>query len=366
MWNNETKNNRVSWLDVARTIAILSISTNHALTRAFPKFSDTGVAAWINILRSILYTFSRGGVLLFLMISGVLLLNKRFEDDKDVLYFYKHNLLGIVVTSEIWLFIMFWYRTIFQANNYLQMGWPFAIRRCLETLCFFNQETMGNMWYIPMIICVYLVIPFFGIAVKKLTNKVILIPTIVAMICGLLLPNINSVFREMDVSYSLDFELSIANMFSIYLIYVLVGYMISKGLLDNFSNIFLLVVFALSYTFCCAYQYSLYASATNIEFKYDFLPNVIAFSTLFELLRRRIHVRRIPSFVTVVSKISFGIFFVHIFFVSAMGKFSFFDRINPILGTIILEFFSIALSIIVIRVLSKITFFKKYLFLIKE
>ncbi len=54
--------------------------------------------------------FSHLGVPLFLMISGALLLEKRIKDENDIRRFYRHNLLGLVITSEIWYFLMFWFR----------------------------------------------------------------------------------------------------------------------------------------------------------------------------------------------------------------------------------------------------------------
>lgn len=42
------------------------------------------------------------------MISGALLFNKEINNAEDIKKFYKHNLLSLLITSEIWMFIMYW------------------------------------------------------------------------------------------------------------------------------------------------------------------------------------------------------------------------------------------------------------------
>lgn len=89
---------RVVWLDWARSLAIISVTFNHALSRSFETHSDTyeeflilGIP--LSFLKAFLYVFSRIGVPLFLMISGSLLMKRNYED-KDVLRrFIHHNWL---------------------------------------------------------------------------------------------------------------------------------------------------------------------------------------------------------------------------------------------------------------------------------
>ena len=60
------------------------------------------------LFKTVVYVFSRIGVPLFLMISGALLFNKEINNAEDIKKFYKHNLLSLLITSEIWMFIMYW------------------------------------------------------------------------------------------------------------------------------------------------------------------------------------------------------------------------------------------------------------------
>lgn len=83
---------RESYLDYARVFAIISISCNHAITRAFSVYDTTyeeflAYPKIVSLFRSIIYVFSRMGVPVFLMITGALLLNKKIETKEDVLRF---------------------------------------------------------------------------------------------------------------------------------------------------------------------------------------------------------------------------------------------------------------------------------------
>ena len=70
---------RVKYLDIARTIAIISITVNHAVNRSFAVNSNQyaefhEIPLYLTGLKTVIYAFSRIGVPLFLMISGALLL----------------------------------------------------------------------------------------------------------------------------------------------------------------------------------------------------------------------------------------------------------------------------------------------------
>ena len=76
---------REYWLDLARAVAIISVSFNHALNRSFLTGTDSlseylQMSAPASVLKAFLYAFSRIGVPLFLMITGALLIPRNYED----------------------------------------------------------------------------------------------------------------------------------------------------------------------------------------------------------------------------------------------------------------------------------------------
>lgn len=107
-----TERKRIYWLDVARVVAIISISLNHAVNRAYDNYANQmaeflSIPLASTIFKTVISIFSRLGVPLFLMISGTLLLRKNITDEDGIKRFYKHNYLDLIITSELWYFIMF-------------------------------------------------------------------------------------------------------------------------------------------------------------------------------------------------------------------------------------------------------------------
>ena len=107
---------RVKYLDIARTIAIISITVNHAVNRSFAVNSNQyaefhEIPLYLTGLKTVIYAFSRIGVPLFLMISGAFLLyNKR---NRNIGYFYKKSFFKIflpffLVSMVYFAFDMFW------------------------------------------------------------------------------------------------------------------------------------------------------------------------------------------------------------------------------------------------------------------
>ena len=73
---------RSYYLDIARTIAIISISLNHAVNRTYDNYfgqmAEFLESSYLSsLLKSVATVFSHLGVPLLLMISGALLLNNR-------------------------------------------------------------------------------------------------------------------------------------------------------------------------------------------------------------------------------------------------------------------------------------------------
>ena len=82
-----------------------------------------------------------------------------------------------------------------------------------------------------MILCLYLILPFVSVLVKRFPVKLFVISAIVVYLSAVIMPfisNMSVVAGRAEVS----FALKATNVFSFYLLYVLVGYWISNGLLS--------------------------------------------------------------------------------------------------------------------------------------
>lgn len=88
------------------------------------------------------------------MLTGALVLNRTFTDNDSIKKYYKENVGGILITTEFWYLIMFLY-----------LSWDSgqSLDGILLNALFVNQRSFGSMWYMPMILCVYIILPFFSV-----------------------------------------------------------------------------------------------------------------------------------------------------------------------------------------------------------
>lgn len=370
----KTDQKRMYYLDIARVIAILSISLNHAVNRSYSNYSGQmaeylAIPLASTVLKALITVFSRIGVPLFLMISGVLILNKKMEDASDIRRFYRHNLLSLFITTEIWYVLMYWYLAI-SKGVIARQGWLSTIGGMFGTMLFQNQLTMGSMWYMPMILCVYTTLPFAVMVKDKLAGakeKLLYLPVALLFVISMVVPFISNLLVLLGKE-ELSSPLGEHYLFSFYYIYILLGYAIGKGALARLSTVTVILSAVGSFLLCCGYQLWAYAQPANYLVAYDFPLMPVCAGFLFELVRRTAHrVQKVEKPVTCISRIAFGIYFVHIVIMTALVEVL--DRFAPGLflpvRLMILEVVSLGLSVGVILPLSKIRIFKKYLFLIK-
>lgn len=367
---------RISYLDVARSIAIISITINHAVNRSFSIYSGQyeefqSIPLYLSILKAVFYAFSRIGVPFFVMISGALLLPREY-DKASLKKFLKHNWLYLLIITEIWLCIMFWYLQLLPDSVLSNRGWGYCLVRFVLTLLFINPVRMGSMWYMPMILCVYLLIPILSVALKNIDHKYFLIPMAIVLFCSYTLPDINGALGAFGFEKSLVTELDSSNVFSMYVVYLLAGFFISKGYLLRFSTAFLWVVLAISFIVFCAFQLWIYSLEYHfiVGLDYQSIFPFIVSAAGFELLRRsKINGDGLLGRISHrLSVISFGIYFVHICIME--GLVSLIDHydlgITLLSKFLVIETISFFGAIAIIVAFKKFKFISKYLFGIKR
>ena len=328
----------------------------------------------MTIIKSILYAFSRIGVPIFVMITGALLLPRNYEGslkEGSISRFIKHNWLNIFITTEIWLAIMFWYLQLTPDSILFTKGILYTLVHFVMTLLFINPITMHSMWYMEMILCVYLLIPIISIALKKIDFKYFLIPAIIVIFCSFILPDVNGILKGIGLSTTLETKLLSANVFSMYVVYLLFGYYISNGALEKIKTKTLCLLLSISFISFCALQIWFYS------LEYDFVvadgyrsifPMIIAIM-LFELIRRYKNgkVKILETLSTKLSTISFGIYFVHICIMEGLGTIIKYFNFNITLlwKFLFLEIISFLGAVLIIKLCCKNRIMKRYLFNIK-
>lgn len=94
----------------------------------------------------------------FSFLTGYLFLGRRFDEEYTAL-FYKRNLLGLLITVEIWIIL-------YHAFNAWFYQIPFNLNELLRNMLFLKATNMSHMWYIPAILGIYLFIPFVSRALS--------------------------------------------------------------------------------------------------------------------------------------------------------------------------------------------------------
>lgn len=135
--------NRKTWLDVARILAIFSVIVVHVTADGWYGL-DVRTREWE--IYNIYYGITRcWGVPVFLMISGTLFLNPDRKIDMRMIF--SKNIVRMVSAYLVWAFL-------YAMMDYC-MGEVFTIQGFLQKILVGHY----HMWYIPMIVGVYLLIP---------------------------------------------------------------------------------------------------------------------------------------------------------------------------------------------------------------
>lgn len=328
----------------------------------------------------ILYSFFKVigtvGVPLFVILTGYLMFDRKYENPEYLKKFLSNNLFPLFISFELWNIIwnILRYSYVFDKPQ----KWTSVIKAA-----FFMGDTMSALWYLPMTLALYLGLPIISIAVRKidlLSYKKLLLAALI--ISGTIIPSIAPIILLTGHTPSTHSVLKM-NIFgasvwgeSVWMIYLLAGYAISKGLFKSIKSFHLLFFGAL-----CPIAMMCFIETTPYTVQhYDFILVVLLSITTFELLTRieyflskytLIH----PLFEK-ISESSFSVYMLHVYIAGALIQLLKLYNIDPIFKTASLTSLSIILYVLfiasiilliqlIINLLKSNLFIRRYLFLIK-
>lgn len=358
-------NNRIIKLDIARTFAIICVVLCHYSQMVYTQQSvlikDLGFMSRVFFMAT--FTIGRLGVPIFLYLSGVLLLEKSIEKDEDIFRFYKNNLLPLLIVNEVWI-------VIYNVYNIFVLKGTFLVTNFIKELLLLKNSDMLNMWYMPMIIGVYIGVPFLAKIVKSFSFKSFKPIMIVMFIFFFIVPALNVFSSIFGINQTFGSGMNVAYMGGTYGLYLIVGYYIYNRKCDRLKN-WMLVVLSLISFFIILYVevYSLYNAYGSIYYVwYDFPFLLICTGCLFVLFTRikdEYVNKNISRLFTYISRISLGIYFVHSLIILAEIKY-----IGQMTGKLSLDVFllmaiTIITSVFIVWIFSKNRCLRKYMFMIK-
>ena len=269
----------------------------------------------------------RIGVPFFLMITGYLLLDRAYDDEK-VRRFWTKNCKGLIIVTVIWSLIYaisITYVSLFSVHvNTIEAGNLF----------------FSHMWYMPMIIGMYLSLPFVASALSHYKLLAFLLPFI-------------SLLFDMQGIKNINIQFCLGFSGGIYGIYIILGWLVKKGQFKKYSSNKFRLLAIVSFLICVLFQYYAYIRGYPFLLWYEF-PFILTGSlALFELCSRRKKVRGFKG-VQFLSKYSFAVFLIHNLFriplLPLVVFLPFTEPVKAIILWILLIIFSYAAAAFIYRI----------------
>lgn len=129
---------------------------------------------------------------------------------------------------------------------------------------------MSHMWYLPMILGIYLTLPFVSIVLQKLKLKTVLFPYGVIFLYAFGVPTLNVILTAEGYS-PVSTQLFLQFGGGVYGCYFLMGYFIYKGCLDQVKKVHLYMGMVLAFGGTIFIQMYAYYQGKDYKVWYDFL-----------------------------------------------------------------------------------------------
>lgn len=351
---------RLVWLDVVRSFAISTVVFCHAFEQVY----DMSLTGWKNleygskIFRALSFTLGRIGVPLFGLLTGFLILGKAIENDKDCVRFYKKKLLPMFICTEIWIILYYLFNS-FIAGRFLD------VKVLLRNVFFLEHTQMTNMWYMPMILGIYFVLPFLAVIFRHFSLHSLIWPLVISLIANFIMPSINIVFNIYN-KQTYDLVLNLIFLGGWLGLYIFMGYFLYKYNRKRHTTK-LLVYFMISFLSTSFFQFIILDFGYEYNLWYNFIGLFITSIFLFELLKgfeKSVCYKLYAPAFSYISKISLGIFFLHKpVLICVDSLFNEYDLPQPLkaIGLFVVAF---CFCVIIIWCLSKIKFIRRQCFLI--
>lgn len=330
-------------LDVARVFALCCVMMIHS-SSFFVAKSEPGSLGFIS--GNIFDSLSRVGVPIFVMISGALLLDENKQKSfKDMLRAAGNTVFLLVVWSVI-------YAVAFDLVSPLIHGENVSIVGFVKSVI----AGQVHFWYLYMLIALYLATPFLRSFVKKENKDMVLFYIALSLMFVFFRPFISMLTGLND---KFDFANALldkfhADFFSGFAAYYLTGwYVVHIGIKKSLRRL-LYVTGAISAAGTVVLMH-IFGDYENIYIDTNiltFTASVAVFTAI-----NSIHFNKYPKSLALLSKLSFGMYIVHIM-INKPAQFLL-SGLNPVVHILLRFAIVFVLSFVISFVLSKIPTVKK-------
>ena len=255
---------------------------------------------------------------------------------------------------------------IIDRPEFISLGTGEVVKRFIMNQLFLNQYTLGNMWYMPMILVIYLLIPVISLAIHNFPKKYIWSCCGFVVLSSMLITNINTFLALKGSDLTLTFKLSETSLFSRYMVYVIAGYYIHEGELSRIGKHLLYVLLGFCSIFMFCYQYWGYAHPETYSVYYNSVGILLTSALLFEAIRRIRITDGWNAFFRYISGRALAIYFVHMpIVVGIESQYLENSTLHELIQFAMLELTGVLGAMLIIAALEKNRWCRQYLFLIK-
>lgn len=335
--------NKIIWLENLRALACISVIYLHLSGPWLNKLQGVNINVWNFVV--ITHSISRFCVPVFLMITGVLLLKREYKP----IDFYNNRMLRIIRPLLFWSFFYFFLFVSFG----LYSGDLYSINDVV--LLALNSILYGaayHFWYLYLILSLYLIIPFFAKFYIDLTKKKIE----VLLFFWVMILIFAQLFEQNLIAHYLRL------LFGYFGYLILGNYIYSFGLVKSMDNIFAIIflIFGTIFSFYPVYSSYLNQGIIASQWFYYLNINVVLISIGIFLLFKDLKFE--SKIITNISTYSFGIYFIHLFFIMFLNKVALPLQSLPLpVQLIINTFLVLTLSYTSIILLKRVPTVKKYI-----
>lgn len=331
---------RIFFYDLTKAIAILLVVlVCHACCNLENKESTLGYLC---------EAIGLYGVPFFVLVSGALVLNKtNLGSRKGFTRFYKHNLLSLWITAEVW--IVFYYLLCMPSYDLTTFLRNFLL----------IDKAAAHLWYIRMIVAYYIILPGIAYLLHHKNKRWIL--WVLCTISFCLTFGLNAYHMIIGNAQISDSKI----VYFSYLIYFVAGYAVSNKFLEK-TPLWFLNILSIA-MLICLYMVAAKGHASWYLW-YDNPLVLIGSITLFELFRRitltiSVPEGLLPRCIIALSKMSFGIYLSHFIIVEMFVKLNISQYgWGDLTLFIVTGFFSLGFSILLMKVLSPFKLLHRILF----
>ena len=351
----KNNNSRKYYLDILKIISCIAVIVLHTCSKDMKLVSPfSNRYQVLNFFDSV----ARFAVPIFVMVSGALFLDRNKKIDTKKLY--TKNILRLVIAYIFW-------SIMYGLFMYFILGKGASL---LETVQSVILKSYFHLWFLPMIISIYILIPFLKKIADNSSKKEIFILLLLFFIFKI----IGDTICAFDYP-ELKYIQAIFKRFSVKLVAGYIGYFFLGHYLSSYEinkkNRIIIYILGILGVIICTVGNSI-CSIQAGEFRGNFLDNFVIttfFATIavFTFVKYSISKicisEKVGKFIKEITANSFGIYLVHMLFMDYIRSIIGFsaNSINTIIYVPIMVIIVWSLSDITVTIIRKVPVINKYI-----